>query len=187
MHEVWLIARREYLERVRSRAFLMMTILFPLFIGLMVGGSIFAGKLSSGAKEIAITSNNEVLARAVATEIQKERPDSTRTKDPEIVVPASEAQRAELNRRVDDRLLDGYLWLEQKPGMAVPEATFISRSAGDLFSVGGLESAVDRGLEREQLLQHGATSAEINAMTRRADIQTMQIKRGQLVDRKSVV
>ena len=34
MHEVWLIARREYLERVRSRAFLMMTILFPLMIGL---------------------------------------------------------------------------------------------------------------------------------------------------------
>ena len=30
MREVLLIARREYLERVQSRAFLMMTILFPL-------------------------------------------------------------------------------------------------------------------------------------------------------------
>jgi hypothetical protein len=40
MHEVLLIARREYLERVRSRAFLMMTILFPLFIGLLIGGSV---------------------------------------------------------------------------------------------------------------------------------------------------
>ncbi len=44
MHEVLLIARREYLERVQSRAFLMMTILFPLFIGLMIGGSVFAGR-----------------------------------------------------------------------------------------------------------------------------------------------
>ena len=72
MHEVLLIARREYLERVRSRAFLMMTILFPLFIGLLIGGSIFAGKLSSGVKDIAIASNDAALARAVAAEMQSE-------------------------------------------------------------------------------------------------------------------
>jgi ABC-2 type transport system permease protein len=186
MREVWLIARREYLERVRSRAFLMMTILFPLFIGLLIGGSVFAGKLSSGVKQIAIASNNAVLARAVAAEMQKEKSDSAKTKKPEIVAPASEAQRAELNQRVENKALDGYLWLEQKPGAAAPEATFISRSAGDLFSLGGIESAVNRGLEREQLLQRGATSAEINAMTRHADIQTMQIREGRLVPSNSL-
>jgi ABC-2 type transport system permease protein len=186
MHEVWLIARREYLERVRSRAFLMMTILFPLFIGLMVGGSIFAGKLSSGAKDIAIASNNTVLARAIAAEMQKGEPDSAKAKEPEVVAPATEAQRAELNQRVQDKTLDGYLWLEQKPGNAAPEATFISRSSGDLFSLGGIESALNRGLEREQLLQHGATSAEIDAMTRHADIQTMQIREGRLVPSNSL-
>ena len=40
MREVLLIARREYLERVRSRAFLLMTILFPLMTGLLIGGSV---------------------------------------------------------------------------------------------------------------------------------------------------
>src|SRR5882757_1050410 len=129
MHEVWLIARREYLERVRSRAFLMMTILFPLFIGLMVGGSVFAGKLSSRAKQIAIASNDPVLAREVAAEMQS--PSST-AKPPEVIAPASEAQRAELNRRVEDKTLDGYLWLEKKAGASDPEATFVSRSSGDL-------------------------------------------------------
>ena len=72
MREVLLIARREYLERVRSRAFLMMTILFPLMIGLLIGGSIFAGKLGSGVKDIAIASNDAALARAVAAEMQSE-------------------------------------------------------------------------------------------------------------------
>ena len=190
MHEVWLIARREYLERVRSRAFLMMTILFPLMIGFLIGGSFFASKLGSGVKKIAIASNNATLARAVAAEIQKGESDSAKAKakarEPEIVTPASEAQRAELNRRVQDKTLDGYLWLEQKPGTAAPEATFISRSAGDLFSLGSIESAVNRGLQREQLLQHGATSAEINAMTGHADIQTMQIREGRLVASNSL-
>src|SRR5882757_6364703 len=103
MHEVWLIARREYLERVRSKAFLMMTILFPLFIGLMIGGSVFAGKLSSRAKNIAIASNDPVLAHAVAAEMQTESSDHAPATPPEVVAPASDAQRADLNRRVGDK------------------------------------------------------------------------------------
>src|ERR1700722_2708830 len=130
MREVLLIARREYLERVRSRAFLMMTILFPLMIGLLIGGRIFAGKLGSGVKDIAIASNDAALAHAVAAEMQSEPAQGTPL---EVIAPASDAQRAALNRRVEDKALDGYLWLEEKPGAAAaPEASFISRSAGDL-------------------------------------------------------
>ncbi len=183
MREVLLIARREYLERVRSRAFLMMTILFPLMIGLLIGGSIFAGKLGSGGKDIAIASNDAALARAVAAEMQSEPAQGTPL---EVIAPASDAQRAALNRRVEDKALDGYLWLEEKPGAAAPEVTFISRSAGDLFSLGGIESAVDHGLERERLIQHGVSSAEITAMTRHPDIQTMQIREGRLTPSNSL-
>ena len=183
MHDVLLIARREYLERVRSRAFLTMTMLFPIFIGLMVGGSIVAGKFASSAKNVAIASNDAVLARAVAAAMQSASP---QVNPPEVVAPASDAARAALNRRVEDKGLDGYLWLEQKPGAAVPEVTFVSRSAGDLFSLRGLEGAVNQGLEREQLVQHGVSSAEIAASTHHADIQTMQIRQGQLIPSNSL-
>jgi ABC-2 type transport system permease protein len=183
MREVMLIARREYLERVRSRAFLVMTILFPLFIGLMIGGSVFAGKISSGVKEIAIASNDAVLAREVAAELQLQ---SDGGKEAEVVTPGSEAQRIELNQRVENRALDGYLWLEQKPDAAVPEVSYISHSAGNLFSMGGIESAVNRGIERAELIRHGATSAEIAATSHRSEIQTMQIKNGQLVPSNSL-
>ncbi|MFL6428744.1 MAG: ABC transporter permease [Acidobacteriaceae bacterium] len=183
MHDVLLIARREYLERVRSRAFLTMTMLFPIFIGLMVGGSIVAGKFASGAKHVAIASADAALARAVALEMQAASPQAN---PPEVVAPASDADRAALNRRVEDKGLDGYLWLEQKPGAAAPEATFVSRSAGDLFSLGGLESAVNQGLEREQLVRHGVSSAQIAAATHHADIQTMQIRQGRLISSNSM-
>jgi ABC-2 type transport system permease protein len=183
MREVLLIARREYLERVRSRAFLMMTILFPLMIGLLLGGSIFAGKLGSGVKDIAIASNDVALARSVAAEMQSEPAQGTPL---EVIAPASDAQRVELNRRVEDKGLDGYLWLEEKPGAGAPEVSFISRSAGDLFSLGGIESAVDHGLERERLVQHGVSSAEITAMTHHPDIKTMQIREGRLMPSNSL-
>jgi ABC-2 type transport system permease protein len=183
MHEVLLIARREYLERVQSRAFLMMTILFPLFIGLMIGGSVFAGRLSSSAKNIAIASNDPVLAREVAAEME---PAPRSTKPTEVIAPATDAERAALNRRVEDKTLDGYLWLEKKPGSNAPEATFVSRSSGDLFSLGGIESAIDHGIEREQLVRHGVSSGEIDAMKHHADIQTMQLRQGQLIPSNSV-
>lgn len=183
MHEVWLIARREYLERVRSRAFLMMTILFPLMISLLIGGSLFASKLGSGAKKIAIASNDSVLAREVAEEMQS--PSST-TNPPEVIAPATEAERAALNRRVENKALDGYLWLEKKTDASAPAATFVSRSSGDLFSLGAMESAVNHGVEREQLIQHGVSSAEINAMTRHLEIETVQLRQGQLVPSNSL-
>jgi len=183
MREVLLIARREYLERVRSRAFLMMTILFPLFIGLLIGGSVFAGKLSSGVRNIAIASNDAVLARAVAAEMQSE---SSKAKPPEVVAPASDAERAMLTRRVEEKTLDGYLWLEKEPGSNSPEVTFVSRSSGGLFSLGRMEGAVSHGIEREQLIQHGVSSAEINAMTHHAEIQTMQLRQGQMIPSNSL-
>jgi ABC-2 type transport system permease protein len=183
MHEVLLIARREYLERVRSRAFLMMTILFPVFIGLMIGGSIFAGKLSSGLKEIAVASNDAVLAREVAAELQS---DSRGGKSPEVVTPASDAQRADLNQRVESKALDGYLLLEQAAGQTTPQVSFVSRSAGNLFSLGGMHSAIDRGIERAELIRHGATSAEVAAASHHPDIQTMQIRNGQLIASNSL-
>jgi ABC-2 type transport system permease protein len=159
----------------------MMTILFPLFIGLMIGGSIFAGKLSSGMKEIAIASNNPVLAREVAAEVE-----SVRGKPPEVVTPASDAQRADLNRRVESKALDGYLWLEQRADATSPKVSFVSRSAGNLFSLGGMQSAIDRGIERAELLRHGATSAEVAATSRHPDIETMQIRNGQLIPSNSL-
>lgn len=182
MRDVLLIARREYLERVRSRSFLAMTLLFPLMIGLLIGGSIFASKLSSGAKNIAVASNDAVLAHAVAAELKAEAVQEM----PEVVAPASDADRAALNESVEHRKLDGYLWLEQKSGGDKPEATYISRSAGDMFSLGGLGSAVDRGLERQQLARHGVPAAEIAAMPRHAEIQTMQIRAGKLVPSNSL-
>jgi ABC-2 type transport system permease protein len=189
MRDVLLIARREYLERIQSRAFLMMTILFPVFIGLLVGGSVIAGKFASGGKQIAIASNDAVLARAVAAEMQSEPSTprrSVQAEHPEVIAPATDVERAALNRRVEDKTLDGYLWLEKKPVENTPVATFVSRSSGDLFLLGGMESAVNHGLEREQLIRHGVSSAEIDAMAQHTDIQTMQIRQGRLIPSNSL-
>ena len=53
MHNIWLIARREYLERIRAKSFLVMTILIPLLMGGLIFGSALANR-SLGANHIAV-------------------------------------------------------------------------------------------------------------------------------------
>lgn len=175
MHDVLLIARREYLERVRSRAFLVMTILFPLMISLLMGGSFLASSLGSGNPTLAIASNNAALARDVASEVE-----SGRKKPVEVIAPASDAERASLTSRVQNKSLDGYLWLQTKADGAAPDASFVSRSSGDLFTAGGLQSAVDHALLREQLIRHGLSSEEIKSLSGHVNVQTMQLREGRL-------
>ena len=71
-------------------------------------------------------------------------------------------------------------------GAAAPEVSFISRSAGDLFSWRGMESAVDHGLERERLVQHGVIERGDHRDDAPPDIQTMQIREGRLMPSNSL-
>ena len=48
MREALLIARREYVERIRSKAFRISTVLIPLLFGLIFGIGALSGKLSGG-------------------------------------------------------------------------------------------------------------------------------------------
>ena len=183
MHDALLIARREYLERVRSRAFLVMTILFPLMISLLMGGSFFASQIGSGAKRIAVASNDPALAHDVATELDT---GIARKQPVELVAPATDADRAALGARVENKALDGYLWLARQPGTLLPQAEFVSRSSGDLYTAGGLESAVNHALLREQLIQHGLSDTEIKGFSQHVDVKTMQVQQGRLTTSDSL-
>ena len=48
MHEAWLIARREYVERIRSRSFRISTLLIPVAFAFIFGIGALSGKLAGG-------------------------------------------------------------------------------------------------------------------------------------------
>src|SRR4051794_3578913 len=130
MREALLIARREYLARVLSKAFLLTTLLLPLFMGMIMGGSILAATLMGGDKHLVVASDDAALANAVKMELV--RKDPKRAVD--VLVPASDENREDLIRRVGAKDLDGYLWLVARPDDPIPQATYISRSAADFFT-----------------------------------------------------
>ena len=71
--DVWLIARREYLERIRTRGFLITTVMIPLIMGGFIFGSIFLGSKASSIIHIAVVSSDTQLALDLQSELQQEQ------------------------------------------------------------------------------------------------------------------
>ena len=116
MREALLIARREYLERIRSKAFRISTVLIPVFFGLIFGAGVLSGKLSGGARHIVVASNDPLLAESVraelvaaenAAEALRRSPSSRLTV--EVKAPLTEDELAALNVAVESKQMDGYL------------------------------------------------------------------------------
>src|ERR1700728_487618 len=178
MREALLIARREYLERIRSRAFRVSTVLIPAVFGLIFGLGALSGKLGRGTGHLVVASNDAVLAESVRAELLSARRSSALSID--VSAPVTEGELAALNPEVESKAIDGYLWLNVKPGAPL-EATYTSRGSADFAGRDRMQDAIGHALVREDLVKRGATSEEIQALLKDVDLKTQQVKNGAAV------
>jgi ABC-2 type transport system permease protein len=174
MRDVWLIAKREYLEQVRGRAFKVTTILIPVVFAAIFGVIAIAGKNSGVGKHIAIAASDPSLANRVRDQLVADK-DARMTVD--VVAPAAPADHDRLLASVDQKQLDGFLWLET-PANGPAKATLESRSSGDFATEGRLQSAVNHALVEQRLASRGIAAGEVEALTKRVDLETVQVKNG---------
>src|SRR5271170_2190431 len=175
MHNIWLIAKREYLEQVRGKAFKITTVLIPAIIVGIFSIIYIAGKNSGTGKHIVIASSDAVLAHRVQQQLVSDK-DAQMTV--EVVAPATDADRQALTDRVDRKDLDGFLWLQIAAGQSQPTGSYESRSSGDFTTVGRLTDAVTRAAMQQELTARGLSSSDIDALTKDIKIQTLQIQNG---------
>lgn len=70
MRDTWVIARREFAERVRSKWFLVMTILWPvLMVGMIVVPALLGGQGTAGAKVAVVDRTQEDFATAMTYQL----------------------------------------------------------------------------------------------------------------------
>lgn len=191
MHKVWLTAKREYLERVRSRAFRVSTLIIPLMFGIIFGMGALSGRLTRGPRSIVVASNDALLAESVAAELRAQR-DREGTGASERAVSADPPLRVEvraidaadgskeLNRALGNKEMDAYLELEVKPGGTQPEATYASGSSLDLGVSSRIQNAIAHGLVREELIKRGVSTPGIETLLKKVDLKTLQIKDGRI-------
>jgi len=183
MHNVWLIARREYVERIRTRGFLITTLIIPLIMGGFIFGGAYLGSKSGSGAHIAIVSSDTRLALDLQTELQQP-PDSLphSASQPRIAVDAihlapqsAQATRSLLDRQLDSGRLDGYLWIApaDTPANAQPTRptfTFTPRSSEQDSLRSTLAAALGAVLLRRQLAQRGILASDADSLLQPVDI-----------------
>ncbi|HEY9126806.1 MAG TPA: ABC transporter permease [Acidobacteriaceae bacterium] len=174
MRNVFLIARREYLEQVRGRAFRLSTILVPLLFAAIIGIAVWAGKGSGVGKHILIASPNAALANDVRDRILDDK-DAKTTVD--VDAPAQESDRLALLGKVQSKAVDGLFWIDSKDGAknGAVKATYTSQSSGDIVITQRLSSALNHSLTAERMTARGMSHADVESLLKEVDIQTTQI------------
>ena len=172
MHNVWLIAKREYLERVRTKAFLLSTILIPLLMGGGIVGSVVAGGRAKSTSHITVISQDQQLATDLQAELQNGR-DSRMTVD--VISPGNSETRQTLDAMLSDKQLDGYLWIT--PAATPndrPTFAYTPRSTADIATKGAITSALRAVLMRERLAHQGMVSSDVDSLMQPVKVDTTQ-------------
>ncbi|MGH7781828.1 MAG: ABC transporter permease [Candidatus Binataceae bacterium] len=174
-----LIVRREYLERVRTRSFVLSTIMLPVLFGAMlwlpglVAGQIVRAIAGQGhpSMRIAIVAPDTELRGAIAADLARRNPRGFL-----IVLDTSPSAglRAELDRQIRSRRLDGYLWIESDPSGA-RRAVFARPAAlGDAVAQ-ELRAAVWFGWTERKLAPFGIGLDQASTILAPVDFQTADV------------
>ncbi|MGA7885625.1 MAG: ABC transporter permease [Acidobacteriaceae bacterium] len=176
LRNTMLVAKREYLERVRSKVFRFTTVLVPVGLGAIGFLAGMGGKrLDQGVRQLAIVSNQTRLALDVQSVLkQSDHPPQSI----EIFAPGTAADVTQLNQAVEQHRIGGYLILNRDPGQSRPQATWVSGSATDFVGQDVMKGAVTDALVREQLTSRGMTDSQIKELMKSVKLNTMQVKNG---------
>jgi ABC-2 type transport system permease protein len=192
MHNAWLVLRREYLERVRSRAFVAFTVLIPLFMYAII---ILPSKLMimkpSGVRHVVVVSDNPDFAQRVVKEISEKKvdkdADASKNND-DLIAPKytatiesslTDATRTKLNAQIDAGTLDGYLWLEPDV-ITTRKFKYYTKNASDFVESEEMRSAVRLALTRMGMARVGVAENQVEELLKGVDIDTLRVEKGKV-------
>jgi len=194
MRNIWLIIRREYLERVRTRSFLILTLLVP---GIMTVVMMLPAKLATMGEKtqrlVVVTSTPQfgemvrqrfLSASTDTDEDEEESPDTNAAKkkpDEEYSIDVdanpTEAERAVLRDKVTSQAIDGYLWLSDE-AIASGKVTWASRNMAGFGERSHLSAILNRILQYQRLSANGLNTDQAERLLKPVKVEAVRLERG---------
>lgn len=171
MRNTLLIAKREYLEKIRGKAFRFSTILLPAGILLMLGATYFGSRNAHNGAHVAIAADTAPLANDIKRQLLEDKPGKYTV---DVVAPASRQDSDNLMQLVRNKSIDGLLTLENTAS-GTPTATYASRSSMDFMTQGRLDSAMNQSILRQRLNASGLKSADTDALMKHVGIESLEL------------
>jgi len=170
------VMRREYLERVRSKAFLVSTVLGPVLLaGFMIAPSMLMQRQRGKALRIVVVDATGILRGGVERELRQQKvADEPRF----TVLPAQggdvEAARRAARSGVVDGSLDGYLYLAPD-ALSTSKAEYFGKNVSNMMDLRLVEQSAESALTQHRLAQEGLDGARVKAVTRKLDLRTVRL------------
>ncbi len=175
------VMKREYLERVRRKSFLIGTLLGPIFMaGLILLPGLLLGVSSDHQWRISVVDQSG----GIFPRLQEALDDTLKSGQPayllrELGATSEElaAMRTRLNTQVAQGSISAYLVIG--PDMlGAGEAEFCAQNVGDYATIGKIRSALSRIVVEMRLSQEGLDPDRINNLTRGIQMRTMKVGQG---------
>jgi ABC-2 type transport system permease protein len=189
MHNAWLVIQREYIERIRSKVFIIMTLLMPVFMASTILIPALLSNMRSGVtRRIVLVANNRELAEAIKqqliappittdTQLRSRKKSEAPRFAVEISTDTSDAERDKLRHDVSDGKIDGFLWLTDSD-LANRKVVFSAKDVTDFGESIELRNAVQSALVKRQLGQKGMSEPEIESVLKPIDLDSIRIEKG---------
>jgi len=176
MSRMLTVMRREYLERVRSRAFLVSTILGPvLVIGLSIGPTLLMARQRGKPLRVSIVDVSGTLSAPVERALAGGRVADARRF---LVVPvgAADPEAAKRVARADvvDGRLDGFLYLGAD-ALSTLQVEYYGKNVSNMMDIRMLEKAVDDALLERRLSQEGLEGSRAQRLMRKLDLRPIRL------------
>jgi ABC-2 type transport system permease protein len=176
MRKIWLIVKREYLTRVKTKGFVIGTLLVP-FLGI-VSVALFAFLASQGSNQkirIAIVDHVGGLTESIAQSLEKP-PAPGREQfvvAQSIERPASgDAVEQDLRAQINSRALDAYLAI---PADISKPAELHTRNPGNFRVLGPLTAAVNQALVEARLNALGIHVKDLGDVARGEQLKVIKV------------
>ena len=189
MHNAWLVIQREYIERIRSKAFIITTLLMPVFMASTILIPALLSNMRSGVtRRIVLVANNRELAEAIKqqliappiatdTQLRSAKKSEAPRFAVEISTDTSDAKRDKLRHDVSDGKIDGFLWLTDSD-LANRKVVFSAKDVTDFGESIELRNAVQSALVKRQLGRKGMSEPEIESVLKPIDLDSIRIEKG---------
>ncbi len=173
--KLWAVVKREYLERVRTKGFVIATILGPLLMAGMMIVPIFAMRSGSKPLKVAVLDGTGTLGPAVEEALRAARfADKPRFDVQPVGSDAPGGPEAGLKKAVLGGELDGYLEL---PADAVAKGTasYFGRNVSNRIDLRTMEGAVSDVIVGVRLAAAGLDPGKVKDLTKALDLKTIRL------------
>lgn len=189
MRNTWVILKREYLERVRTRTFLILTLLAPaIMTGLMVLPAKLAAMGDKAQHVVLVTSTpqfgdtlrQQLLAGPVSTDEEDEGAAAKKPQDQYVIdvdTNTTEAERDALREKVSNRTIDGFLWLTDD-AIVAHNVIWSGREMAGAREKSWLGDALNRIVEQQELLKKGVPADQSAELLKPVKVESVRIEQG---------